>query len=84
MGTGPAVTDPAAVRTWLDLGWLVRFGIAALVFVGLSVFMLQNTGSANFSFLWMEGTAPVAVTLLIATGGGLLLAGFRGIARRRG
>jgi uncharacterized integral membrane protein len=83
MGTSPALTRPA-VRTWLDLAWLVRCGSAVVVFAGLSVFMLQNTGSADFSFLWMDGTAPVAVALLIATAGGILLAGFRRVVRRRG
>src|SRR6185312_7829220 len=48
-----------------------RFGIcvAALVFVVLIVFMLQNTGRVEVNFLGWQGTAPLALTLLIAAVG---------------
>jgi uncharacterized integral membrane protein len=72
-----------AVRNGVNLSW-VSFGIAAAVVVALSGFMLQNTGTATYSFLWLHGTLPVALVLLIAAGGGFLLAQFRGLISRRG
>ena len=64
------------------MSW-VSFGIAIAMVVALSVFMLQNTGTAEYSFLWMHGTLPVAMVLLITIGGGFLLAQFRGLINRR-
>ena len=62
----------------------VSFGAAAVMFIALSVFMLQNTGTAEFSFLWLDGTVSVAVVVLIAAVGGFFLALFRGLVGRRG
>jgi uncharacterized integral membrane protein len=39
---------------------------AALAFVALIIFMLQNTRSVEVTFLWMHGTLPLALALLIA------------------
>ena len=47
----------------------------ALVLVLLIIFIAQNTQSATVVFLGWEGSAPVAVLLMIATTAGLLLAG---------
>ena len=74
---------PGAVRNGVNLSW-ASFGVAAAVFVALSVFMLQNTGTAKYSFLWLHGSLPVALVLLIAAAGGFLLAQFRGLISRRG
>jgi uncharacterized integral membrane protein len=82
-GRAPTETSRAARRPF-NLRWIIKWGAATAVFVALSVFMLQNTGVAEFSFLWMRGSAPVAMALLIATAGGLLLAQFGGLVRRRG
>jgi uncharacterized integral membrane protein len=52
-------------RTRLGGAWL---GVctAALALVVLIVFMLQNTRGVEVSFLWMHGTAPLAIALLTA------------------
>ena len=76
---------PSRGRTSLDRAnqsWL-GFGIAIVVVLALSVFMLQNTGTAEYSFLWMHGSLPVAMILLIAVAGGFLLAQLRTLIGRR-
>jgi lipopolysaccharide assembly protein A len=52
-------------RTRTGATW---FGIcaAAVTLVVIIVFMLQNTRSVEVSFLWMHGTLPLALGLLIA------------------
>jgi putative membrane protein len=52
-------------RTRTGATW---FGIcaAAATLVVLIVFMMQNTRSVEVSFLWMHGTLPLALGLLIA------------------
>src|SRR5690349_15428733 len=61
------VTSPTrkAPRTRIGRLW---FGIcaAAITLVVLVVFMLQNTRSVEVSFLWMNGSLPLALGLLIA------------------
>jgi uncharacterized integral membrane protein len=52
-----------------------------VVFVALIVFLLQNTGRTQVSFLWMEGSAPLAVTLLIAAVGAALITALLGTIR---
>ena len=51
------------------------FGIctAALPFVVLIVFMLQNTRSVQVTFLGMQGTLPLGLALLIAAVGAAIL-----------
>jgi uncharacterized integral membrane protein len=52
-------------RTRTGAAWL---GIcaAAVALVVLIVFMLQNTGSVEVTFLWMHGRVPLALALLTA------------------
>ena len=59
------------------------FGIcaAAATLVVLVVFMLQNTRSVEVSFLWMHGTLPLALGLLIAGLGSAVLVMVVGGAR---
>jgi len=62
----PRPSEPTrASGTRTSAAW---FGICVgvLVLVALVVFMLQNTGPVAVSFLGMTGTAPLALTLLIA------------------
>lgn len=66
-----APSRPAA-RTRASAAWLGAC-LAAAVLVVLIVFMLQNTGSVEVSFLWMSGSLPLAVALLIAAVGASLL-----------
>lgn len=61
---------PARTRT--SAAWLGAC-LAATVLVVLIVLLLQNTGSVEVSFLWMSGSLPLAVALLIAGVGASLL-----------
>jgi len=78
----PLATSPArrVPRTRTGATW---FGIcvAALLSVVLIVFMLQNTSSVEVSFLWMEGSLPLALALLIAGVGAAIVTMVVGAAR---
>jgi uncharacterized integral membrane protein len=67
-------------RTRTGAAW---FGIcaAALVFVVLIIFMLQNTRSVEVTFLSMHGNLPLALALLIAGVGSAILTMVVGVAR---
>lgn len=54
---------------------------AAVILVVLIVFMLQNTGSVEVSFLWLTGSLPLALALLIAAVGAAILTMIVGVAR---
>ena len=79
---GPPATSSASrvPRTRTGAAW---FGIcvAALLFVVLIVFMLQNTRSVEVSFLGMHGNLPLALALLVAAVGAALLTMVVGAAR---
>lgn len=79
----PSVPRPHSAPHRVSRAWIASCALASVVFIALTVFVLQNTGATEFSFLWMSGSAPIALALLIATAGGLLLAQFGSIARRR-
>jgi uncharacterized integral membrane protein len=81
----PVVPPPTAAtnrvpRTRTGATW---FGLcaAALLSVVLIVFMLQNTRSVQVDFLWMDGSLPLALALLIAAVGAALLTMVVGAAR---
>ena len=78
----PPATSPKArvPRTRTGAAW---FGIctAALLFVVLIVFMLQNTRSVEVTFLGMHGNLPLALALLIAAVGAAILTMVIGVAR---
>jgi uncharacterized integral membrane protein len=59
------------------------FGIcaAAVTLVVLIIFMLQNTRSVEVSFLWMHGSLPLALGLLIAGVGTAIVVMVVGAAR---
>jgi uncharacterized integral membrane protein len=67
-------------RTRTGAAWLAIW-IAAVAFVVLIIFMLQNTRSVEVSFLWMHGSAPLALALLVAAVGAAILAMAVGAAR---
>jgi uncharacterized integral membrane protein len=78
--TGPtAGRDPLrssrAGRAWAGV---VALGI---VLVLLVVFIAQNTRSVTVSFLGWDGSAPLAVALLVAAVAGLFLAAVAGTLR---
>jgi uncharacterized integral membrane protein len=51
------------------------------VFIALIVFMLQNTRSVQVSFVGLHGTLPLAMALLIAMVGGMVITLVFGTAR---
>ena len=59
----------------------VALAVAALLAVLLIVFLAQNTRSTEISFLWMTASTPLAVALLIAAVGSVLLTLILGTAR---
>jgi uncharacterized integral membrane protein len=78
----PAENAPAnrVPRTRTHAAWLA-ICTAAVAFVVLIVFMLQNTRSVEVTFLWMRGSLPLALALLVAGVGTALLAIAVGAAR---
>ncbi|GAA4668683.1 LapA family protein [Nocardioides nanhaiensis] len=76
---GAAEKDPLrGSRTGGIYAALIAFG---LVLILLVIFIAQNTESVPVRFLGWEGSAPLAVSLLIAVAAGLLLAGAAASAR---
>lgn len=55
--------------------------VFGVVLVLLVVFVVQNTQQVTVSYFGWTGTAPLAVTLLIATAGGILLTAAAGTLR---
>jgi uncharacterized integral membrane protein len=73
----PPMTVP---HTRAGAAW-VALVTAALLTVLLIIFLVQNTRSTEISFLWMTTRTPVAVALLIAAVGSVLLTLILGTAR---
>lgn len=71
---------PRAPHTRTGAAW---FGVCAAVvgLVVLIVFMLQNTGSVDVHFLWMDGSLPLALALFIAGAATTVVATTIGAAR---
>jgi len=80
----PAPASPAKIRTVprtrMGAIWAGIWSTAT-VFVALIVFMVQNTRGVEVSFLGLHGTLPLAIALLIALVGGILLTLVFGTAR---
>jgi len=77
----PTTSSPDPIpRTRTSATWFA-ICTAALAFVVLIVFMLQNTRSVEVSFLWMRGTLPLALALFIAAVGAAILTMVVGAAR---
>jgi uncharacterized integral membrane protein len=83
--TASVVSPPRAPanrvpRTRTGATW---FGLCAAVLLSvvLIVFMVQNTRSVRVDFLWMDGSLPLALALLIAGVGAALLTMAVGAAR---
>ncbi|GAA4701891.1 LapA family protein [Nocardioides conyzicola] len=75
----PRPQDPLRrSRTSGAFGALVLLG---LLLVLLIVFIAQNTQRVEVSFLAWDGTTPLAVALLIALVGGILLTAVAGLLR---
>ena len=80
-GTTPAKKSPDPLRGSATSGiWLAVVAFAVLL-VLLAIFILQNTGSVEISFLGWTGSAPLAAMLLIASAAGALLVVMAGSLR---
>jgi uncharacterized integral membrane protein len=77
----PETSSPAAVPTTRTGAAWVGLATAALLAVLLVIFLAQNTRSTEISFLWMTTSTPLAVALLIAVVGSVLLTVMLGTAR---
>jgi uncharacterized integral membrane protein len=67
-------------RTRTGAAW-VGLTAAALIAVALIVFLAQNTRTTEISFLWMTASTSLAVALLIAAVGSVLITLILGTAR---
>lgn len=79
----PAETDTQPGRvpgTRTGMAW-VAAGTAAVLAIALIIFVAQNTRSTEVTFLWMSASSPLAVALLIAAVGSVLLTLILGTAR---
>lgn len=77
--TRPAAPRPVSpART--SVAW-VRVWAAAIALIAVIVFILQNPRSVQVSFLGMHGALPLAVGLLIAMVGGIVVTLVLGTAR---
>lgn len=63
--TRPERVSAPVRRTRAGAAW-VGIAVGALVLVLLIVFMLQNTAPVEVAFFGLRGSAPLALTLLIA------------------
>lgn len=84
----PPQREPAEQRTPKDPlrrsrtgGAWVGVVVSALLLVVLVIFIAQNTEDAQISFLWWEGSAPLAVALLIAAVTGIVITALIGTLR---
>ena len=76
----PVTPKPVVPSTRASTAW-ITWCVTAIVLVGLIVFILQNTSSVEVSFLWMDGSAPLGVMLLIAAVGAALITALLGTIR---
>jgi uncharacterized integral membrane protein len=85
--TDPEPTTPQApppkdpLRRSRTSGAFVALVLLGLLLVLLIVFIAQNTQDVHVSFLAWDGTTPLAVALLIAAVGGILLTAIAGLLR---
>ena len=80
-GDPPSAPAKDPLRRSLTSGaWFAVVGFAILLLV-LVVFIAQNTQDVEVSFLGWDGRAPLAVSLLVATLVGILLAVVAGSLR---
>jgi uncharacterized integral membrane protein len=79
-GTPSVPATRRVPRTRTGATW-VGICAASLTLVVLIIFMLQNTRKTEVTFLWMHGTVPLALALLIAGVGVTIVALVVGTAR---
>jgi len=81
LGDGPPGPEPTEVPlTRAGAAW-VAVSAAALIAVLMIIFLVQNTHRVEVNFLWMSTSTSLALMLLIAAVGGILLTVVLGTAR---
>lgn len=86
-GQGAPVTPPPGmnskgkVRRTRASAWWVGLLIAAIILVGLVIFIAQNSASVAVRFLGINGHAPLAIALVLSAIAGILLIAVPGTAR---
>jgi uncharacterized integral membrane protein len=75
----PPTKDP--LRRSRTSGAFVALVLLGLLLVLLVIFIAQNTQDVHVSFLAWDGTTPLAVALLIAAVGGILVSAIAGLLR---
>lgn len=73
------IGDPVP-RTRTGTAW-TGIGVATGIAIALIIFMVQNTRRVEISFLWMNTSTSLALTLLIAALGGVFCTLIVGTAR---
>jgi uncharacterized integral membrane protein len=76
----PAHETPAVPITRTSVAWIGVWTVTILL-VAFIVFILQNTRGVQVSFLWLHGTLPLAVGLLMAMVAGIVVTLMLGTAR---
>jgi uncharacterized integral membrane protein len=79
--TAPSPPPKDPLRRSRTSGAFVALALLGLLLVLLIVFIAQNTQDVHVSFLTWDGTTPLAVALLIAAVGGILLTAVAGLLR---
>lgn len=75
-GRGPDPLRRSALsRTWVGLA------VFAIVLILITDFVLQNTNSVRVSFLFWHWHVPLAVALMVAVAGGILVTSLAGTVR---
>lgn len=78
--TPPRRSDPVVTRSRTGGLWTGLI-LSAIVGVFLLVFILQNNVPVQINFLWLTGSLPTGVALLLAAIAGLLLVAIPGAGR---
>jgi putative membrane protein len=79
--TAPAAAEQHVVRsTRTSRTWAATI-LSALVLVLLLIFIMQNGQRVKVSFLGFDGHMPLAVAMLFAAVGGILLVAIPGVGR---
>ncbi|MDN3351999.1 lipopolysaccharide assembly protein LapA domain-containing protein [Actinomadura sp. DC4] len=76
----PARESRAVPATRTSVAW-IGVWTATILLVAFIVFIMQNTRGVEVSFLWLHGTLPLAVGLLMATVAGVVVTLVLGTAR---
>jgi uncharacterized integral membrane protein len=79
--TPPAPSPKDPLRRSRTSGVFVGMVGLGLLLLLLIVFIAQNTQKVQVSFLFWDGTTPLAVALMVAAVGGILLTAVSGLLR---